>query len=207
MRPSREGYPSIAFTLFMILGSLFFAPIVALFLVPMLLFVVWYYRDPERSPEGEGYLSPSDGVVTRVERGEYPAIGKALRISISTGVMDVHVNRSPCAGSVGRLVRFPAKMSVGTASSAPRKWEKIIVEIFTNRGPVTVTHSAGFPGRNISCGLMKGRELERGGRYAVIASGARTDLYLPPDTEPCAAEGGNVFAGRTVLALINHGGQ
>ncbi|MFA7621009.1 MAG: phosphatidylserine decarboxylase, partial [Aminobacteriaceae bacterium] len=89
----------------------------------------------------------------------------------------------------------------------PRKWEKIIVEIFTNRGPVTVTHSAGFPGRNVTCGLMKGRELERGGRYAVIASGARTDLYLPPDTEPCAAEGGNVFAGRTVLALINHGGR
>ncbi len=207
MRPSKEGYPPIAFILFMILGSLYFAPIVALFLVPMLLFVVWYFRDPERRPEGEGYLSPSDGVVTGVVRGEYPAIGKALRISISTGVMDAHVNRSPCAGTVGRLVRFPAKMRVGTASSAPRKWERIIVEISTDRGPVTVTHSAGFPGRNVSCGLTKGRELDRGARYAVIASGARTDLYLPPDAEPCAAEGDRVFAGRTVLAPISHGGR
>ena len=51
MKLAREGYPLIAFTVFMIIGSVFFAPPVPLFLLPVLGLVVWFFRDPERFPD------------------------------------------------------------------------------------------------------------------------------------------------------------
>lgn len=207
MRMAREGVPALAFISFMIAGSLYFAPPVALFLAPLLPFVFWFYRDPERQPDGEGCLSPVDGVVTGIESGEYPSVGKAMRISLATALTDAHVLRSPCSGRVDRLVRFPRKLPIGTPSNAARRWERVVVELSTDCGPILIAHTAGFPGRNVVCRLARGSWLERGGGYGIIPSLARTEIYLPPGTDILVEEGRRVFAGKTVLGFPAAGSE
>src|SRR5947209_6850218 len=71
--------------------------------LPVLLavFFLWFFRDPERAiPTGAGEIvSPGDGVVTEADWIETSG-GSRLRLSIFLNVFDVHVNRSPVAGTV-----------------------------------------------------------------------------------------------------------
>src|ERR1017187_3792680 len=70
---------------------------------PLLLaaFFLWFFRDPRRTIPSVpgGIVSPADGVVTEAEWVETTQ-GSKLRISIFLNVFDVHVNRSPIAGTV-----------------------------------------------------------------------------------------------------------
>jgi phosphatidylserine decarboxylase precursor-related protein len=72
----------------------------ALAALPPWLFVVWFFRDPERHPpEPEGlWVAPADGTVKDVEEVEEPSfVGeRALRIGIFLSPLDIHVNRAPC---------------------------------------------------------------------------------------------------------------
>ena len=71
--------------------------------VPLLLaaFFLWFFRDPERViPTEPGLIvSPGDGMVTEAVRFE-TTDGPRQRISIFLSVFDVHVNRSPIAGTI-----------------------------------------------------------------------------------------------------------
>ena len=72
-------------------------------IIPVLLaaFFLWFFRDPERAiPGGPGLIvSPGDGLVTQTVRVE-TLDGPRQQISIFLSVFDVHVNRSPIAGTI-----------------------------------------------------------------------------------------------------------
>src|SRR5580698_6784537 len=77
-------------------------------IAPFLLafFFLWFFRDPERTIPGEdgAIVSPADGKITDVSP---LTVGNAryTRISIFLNVFNVHVNRSPIAGTI-RDVRY-----------------------------------------------------------------------------------------------------
>ncbi len=205
MKLAREGYPLIAFTVFMIIGSVFFAPPVALFLLPVLGLVVWFFRDPERFPDGEGFLSPADGRIVEIEQADLPFTGKAWKIGIFMNPLSVHVNRSPCAGTVEHLEYVPGKKWMAFAPKASEVNERMLVGISTEYGPVLLVQIAGFLARRIVCRLRKGDRLERGQRYGMIKMGSKVDVYLPAKTRLAVAKGQQVFAGRTVLGGVSCG--
>src|SRR6195256_6303525 len=61
------------------------------------LFCLYFFRDPDRTvPSGDVAVSPADGKVVAV-KSESPTL---MRISIFLNVFDVHVNRSPIAGTI-----------------------------------------------------------------------------------------------------------
>jgi len=66
-----------------------------------------FFRDPERplEPDPQLVYAPADGFVTDVEEAHEAWIpgGEALRISTFLSIHNVHVNRSPVAGTSGRL--------------------------------------------------------------------------------------------------------
>ena len=86
----------------------FFTKVWFLTLPPLLLalFFLWFFRDPARTiPGAPGLIvSPADGVVTEAEWVE-TTLGSRLRVSIFLNVFDVHVNRSPVAGTIS-LVQY-----------------------------------------------------------------------------------------------------
>ena len=83
--------------------------------------ILAFFRDPERVvPRGDALiLSPADGTVTQISevepplelRGEEGGLGyePVTRISIYLSIFDVHINRSPCAGTVGTMSYVPGK--------------------------------------------------------------------------------------------------
>lgn len=205
MKLARDGYPLIAFTGFMILGSFFFAPPVAFFLLPVLGLVVWFFRDPERIPDGEGFLSPADGRIVEIEHADLPFTGKAWKIGIFMNPLSVHVNRFPCAGTVEHLEYVPGKKWMAFAPKASEVNERLLVGISTEYGPVLLVQIAGFLARRIVCRLRKGDRLERGQRYGMIKMGSKVDVYLPAKTRIAVAKGQQVFAGRTILGGVSCG--
>ena len=94
--------------LFLIAGALVsaFFKIFALLAVfaGLILFCLWFFRDPERKPPADPSFvsSPTDGTVTLVDEVEEEQFFKRRmkRVSIFLSVFDVHVNRTPIAGEV-----------------------------------------------------------------------------------------------------------
>src|SRR3974377_1543648 len=65
-------------------------------------FCLYFFRDPERAvPQGPVAVAPADGKVVAV-KPEGPSVN---RVSIFLSVFDVHVNRSPIAGTI-RAVEY-----------------------------------------------------------------------------------------------------
>jgi len=195
----RDGYPLIAFVAFMLLGSLYFAPMVGLFLAPLLGLVVWFFRDPERVPDGPGFLSPADGKVVEVMETDHPFTGKAVKVGIFMNPLDVHVNRVPCDGTVEWMEYIPGRKWMAFEPKASELNERMCVGLSTGYGPVLLVQVAGFLARRIVCRLRKGDRLVRGDRFGMIKMGSKVDVYLPAGVRMKTSVGKKVFAGRTVL--------
>ena len=77
---------------------------------PLLILTLWsiyFFRDPPRGvPQEEGLLiAPADGLVQMIVEAVAPVelgLGEEplTRVSIFLSVFDVHINRTPCAGTI-----------------------------------------------------------------------------------------------------------
>src|SRR5262249_24193645 len=141
------------------------------------LFVLYFFRDPERrAPGGEGLiLAPADGRVTSVERNAGGA-----RVSIFLSLFDCHINRSPVAGVVQRARHTPGRFRPAYHPRAGLENERKHLEIRSDRGTNGVTQVAGVVARRIVCSKKPGDAVRRGERIGLIRFGSRTDLHLPP---------------------------
>ena len=87
------------------------------------LWVMWFFRDPERrwGSGDELILAPADGKVVGIVETDEPAFlgGLAIRISIFMNVFDCHVNRYP----VGGTRRVPVLQSRQVPERGRRKGE------------------------------------------------------------------------------------
>ena len=73
-----EGYKF--FIIFFITSVLlgFIIPLLGLLGFLLTVFVLWFFRDPERMPPSiEGVVSPADGVICKIDKVSSPKIGRA----------------------------------------------------------------------------------------------------------------------------------
>ncbi len=161
------------------------------------LFVAFFFRDPERrSPEGEGLvLSPADGQVTTVESS--PA---GTRISIFLSLLNCHINRAPVSGVVREARHTAGRYRPAWQARASLENERNHLEIQSGAGHYGVTQVAGVLARRIVCTKRPGDRVQRGERIGMIRFGSRTDLRLPPGTDPLVSVGDRVRAGISILA-------
>lgn len=167
--------------------------------------VALFFRDPERPLLADPALlySAADGVVKSVERVRDPWLpeGEALRISTFLSVFDVHVNRSPVAGTLRRTesIRGHFKPAFMSSASNENRRDRLLVE--TARGPVVVVLAAGILARTISRWVEVPDRVAAGERVALIHFGSRTDVLIAADAaDPIVAPGTRVRAGRTPIA-------
>lgn len=195
-----------------VLAVCFFAsvallPPVSLVFGALLLFSLYFFRDPERQPPRDETLavSPADGVVVEVkETGEDQFLNRPVkRVTIFLSVFDVHVNRSPIAGEIthsepmtGRFLdaRNPASSEV----NARRTWA------IQGRGvTIVVRQITGAIARRICAWKQVGDVVERGERFGMIRFGSRTEVDLPLDTEILVKPGDRVRGGETAVARLS----
>ena len=181
-------------------------------LVPFVLgvgFCTWFFRDPARTvpPDPRAIVSPADGrvvAVTPVDEDQF-LHAPTTRVSIFMSPLDVHVNRSPVAGTI-ELVRHTAgRFRAAFADKASLDNERNAVLLTTRAGRFLVVQIAGAMARRIVCRRQVGDHLARGERFGMIMFGSRVDLFLPPGVRPAVSRGDRVRAGHTVVAELPAG--
>lgn len=174
-------------------------------LPPLLLalFFLWFFRDPERIvPEEPGLIvSPADGKVTEVARIQ-TLQGERIRLSIFLSVFDVHVNRSPLAGTVSE-VRYQKGQYLNALNPASaEKNEQNSVTVRGDYFDVSFKQIAGLLARRIVFLPSKGDFVARGQRVGLIKFGSRVDVLLPGHANVRVALGERVKGGSSILADV-----
>lgn len=209
-----EGYPFI--------GAFAFASIILFWIWGPLgwlgtLATIWcayFFRDPPRvTPVRDGLVvAPADGRVSQVTSAVPPqelSIGnKPLpRISIFMSVFDCHVNRSPVAGKIEKIIYQPGKFFNADLDKASADNERNSLVIGTAGARVAVVQIAGLIARRIVCFVQVGQSINTGERFGMIRFGSRLDIYLPEGVPPLVAVGQTSISGETVLADLRGAGE
>jgi len=165
------------------------------------LFVLYFFRDPERTPpdDPDKIVSPADGRVMEIveeTRGGKPS----RRISIFLSIFDVHVNRSPVAGRITAIEYRNGKFHAAMQGKASRENEQNAFHVETDHGEVVFTQIAGLIARRIVCWKSKGDSVARGERVGMIRFGSRMDILLPEAVEILVRTGEHVAGGSSALA-------
>ncbi len=172
------------------------------------LWCAYFFRDPERfPPPGKGLvIAPADGRISAIEEVVSPKeldldSEKRTRISIFLSVFDVHINRSPVAGKITKIVYVPGKFLNAELDKASEENERQCLTLETGNGTrVGCVQIAGLIARRIVTFVQQGATVEAGERFGLIRFGSRTDIYLPPGTKPAVSVGQTAIGGETVLA-------
>ncbi len=203
MKLARDGLPTIFGLAFMVIGGKFISPWISVVLAFPLMLALWFYRDPERTPEKpSGWLSPADGRVVEIEEAEHEYTGKVIKIGIFMSGLDVHVNRFPTAGKVEYVKYVPGKKWFAIAPKASEVNERLYVGAQSENGRFLLVQIAGILARRIVCRANKGDRLDRGQRYGMIKLGSKVDIYLPPAVSPAVEINSRVVAGETVIGVV-----
>jgi phosphatidylserine decarboxylase len=204
----REGYPFIAGFAVATLVLFWLWPPLGWLGVIATLWCVYFFRDPPRiTPIREGIVVvPADGRVCQVVNAVPPrelGLGEQPlpRVSIFMSVFDCHINRSPVAGRIERIVYRAGKFVSADLDKASEDNERNAFVIVTGSGQrLAVIQIAGLIARRIVCFARDGDSLGAGQRIGMIRFGSRVDVYLPEGTRVLAGEGQIAIAGETVIA-------
>jgi phosphatidylserine decarboxylase len=165
------------------------------------LFVLYFFRDPEREipRDPEAVVSPADGRVTVVRQEELD--GKpGQRISIFLSVFDVHVNRAPVSGTIAALDYRRGSFHGALFERASAENEQNVIRIVTPRGDMVFKQIAGLIARRILFWKAQGDAVAIGDRVGMIRFGSRVDVWLPPAAHISVRPGDTVRGGASVLA-------
>src|SRR5215470_17488019 len=203
-----EGYPFVGAVALVALILLWLWPPLGWLAVVATLWCAYFFRDPRRvTPKRDGMLvSPADGTVSRVAEvvppkelglGERPLI----RVSIFMSVFNCHVNRSPLAGRIERMVyRKGAFLSADLDKASEDNERNMLVITTPGATRVGVIQIAGLVARRIVPFVREGDVVAAGQRIGMIRFGSRVDIFLPPGVPALVGEGQTAIAGETVIA-------
>ncbi len=181
-----------------------FTGVWALAVLPLLLaaFFAWFFRDPERQiPQTPGAIvSPGDGKVTDIVTVEVNGVPRT-RISIFLNVFNVHVNRSPIAGTIRQAEYRKGKFGNAMGAVSAEANEQNIVTVEGEGQTVIFKQIAGLLARRIVFTKRVGDQVARGERVGLIKFGSRVDVIFTSAADVAVKIGDHVAGGSTVLAV------
>ncbi len=207
---AREGFPFIfiGIGITVIFAALGWATLTVI-TVLLTLFVIYFFRDPERHPSKaeNAVMSPADGRILEIKRvaGEdNPLDQVSTKVSIFMNVFNVHVNRIPIKGSVKRISYHPGKFLSADLdkASAQNENNRITLQMDDAR-EILVIQIAGLVARRIACWIQNGDRVETGQRFGLIRFGSRLEVFLPEGSNIAVQVGQKVKAGETVIGHLS----
>lgn len=198
----KDGYKFAAAPLVLGIVALIFYWIgLGSILVVLGLFVLFFFRDPQRTPpaDPDTIVSPADGRVMEIVE-ELRESKPGRRISVFLSIFDVHVNRSPVAGRITAIEYRTGKFYAAMRGRASAENEQNAFHVATERGEVVFKQIAGWVARRIVCWKAVGDSVLRGERVGMIRFGSRMDIWLPEGVEILVRPGQHVAAGSSAIA-------
>ncbi len=182
-------------------------PLAAGVLGALTLFLLQFFRDPERHPEGgeETIVSPADGTVLSVAEAPEAPSGARRRLSVFMSVFNCHVNRAPVTGRLGDYAYVRGRKDAAFSDKASLENEQNRITLVGPGGSLTFKQIAGALARRIVFYPRVGDELVRGQRIGLIRFGSRCDLFVPDGAEILVGPGDRLKAGRTAIARWTRG--
>ena len=173
----------------------------AVFFLLLGLFVLYFFRDPERQipSDPRAVVSPADGHVVVVTQEALD--GRAgQRISIFLSIFDVHVNRAPVSGTIAGLEYRKGSFHGAMFAKASAENEQNVIRMATEHGDIVFKQIAGLIARRILFWKQRGETVAIGDRVGMIRFGSRVDVWLPPNAEITVRPGDVVHGGSSILA-------
>ncbi len=156
--------------------------------------MLWFFRDPERTPGPGRILSPADGVVQSID----PWPDGRTRVAIFMSPLNVHVNRAPLAGTVTSVEHVSGGFLPAFDKDSDKN-ERVVWHLDTALGDLELVQIAGAVARRIVPYLAAGAKVTRAERIGLIRFGSRVDVYLPEGIAPAVSVGQKTVAGVTGL--------
>ncbi|MBM3162815.1 MAG: phosphatidylserine decarboxylase [Chlorobi bacterium] len=205
------GYPTIlktALAAMLLAGSTallswHLLPPILLLCMVLLLFTLYFFRDPERTPadEAEAIVAPADGKILLVRKVDNSFTGpSSTLVSIFMSPFNVHVNRIPVDGTVTLLAYHQGTFMMAFDHRSLESNEKMDIGIENSSVKILCSQVSGFFARRIVCALQEGDRVERGKRFGMIRFGSRVDLVVPAHATVSVKPGERIKAGECVIA-------
>ncbi|MTI84227.1 MAG: phosphatidylserine decarboxylase family protein [Firmicutes bacterium] len=204
----KDGIPYIAVLIILCLFFYFLHPVLALIPAGLLLFVVFFFRNPPRQiPENDQHiLSPADGKIMEIKEIKDTVFfgGKVTKITIFLSVFNVHVNRAPIKGKITHTEYRPGKFLPAFKGHASDVNERNTIGIENEHLKVMVHQITGFIARRIVFYHKKGDFLSQGSIFGMIKFGSCTEIVIPAHVKTVAQKGQKVKAGISVLGVLRN---
>lgn len=162
-----------------------------------------FFRDPERFPPAEAgaIVAPADGRVVRIG----PAVDgrRGTEVSIFLSLLDVHINRAPCAGRIQEVLPKRGSFRVAWKAEASHGNAQTLIHLKGDLGDIFVRQVAGMLARQIVTWVRPEQEVQAGQRIGMIRFGSRVDLLLPEEVRPRVQIGDQVRGGETIIGVVS----
>ncbi len=212
---AKEGYTIIATTagISLVLSMIGFwlgnrwSWVLYVLAVVLMLFVLNFFRDPERStPTGADLLiAPADGKVVQIvqlENAKY-IDGPATQVSIFLSAFDVHVNRIPLGGVVEYVHYYPGEYLLAWHEKASELNEQSQFGLRHESGTkILFKQITGYVARRIVYHISEGDTVTAGNRFGMMKFGSRMDIIVPANVELDVKVGQRTVAGETIMGRV-----
>lgn len=174
--------------------------------------VAGFFRDPRgRRPattDPRDLISPADGKISAIEHLESHEATDgeaAIVVRIFLSVLNVHINRTPCDGTVEKVTHRPGKyLDARSAESAKVNESNLVVLRCAEDEPIGIKQISGAIARRIVCPITIGQRLKRCERFGMIKFGSTTELIVRDreGVKTMVSVGDNVRGGIDVLVTL-----
>ena len=197
----------LAILFFLVLVSWFFSAWLSLFFFVLILYTLFFFRDPDRNipADRNAVLAAADGTVTDISEVEETEVLKTRmrRVGIFLSIFDVHTNRAPIEGRITYRQHHEGLCLDARSQDCSEKNEAMTWGIENPRVTVVVRQLTGAIARRIVAWAEVGDQLAKGERFGMIRFGSRTEVYLPLTASVLVKAGEHVAGGSTIIARLS----
>ena len=206
----KEGWKFASISLIISLVLLFISPPLATIGFLLTFFIIWFFRDPDRTTPNikNKIISPADGKICLIDKARPPKellmdSGEMFRICVFMNVFNVHINRRPVKGTIKKIVYKEGQFLNASLDKASEKNERnsLVIETEDNK-EIIVTQIAGLIARRILSFVHDKDKIDIGERFGLIRFGSRVDIYLPEGSKAAVKIGDTVKAGETIIGSL-----
>ena len=191
----------------LVLLSWFFNAWLSLFFFVLILYTLFFFRDPDRNipADRNAVLAAADGTVTDISEVEESEVLKTRmrRVGIFLSIFDVHTNRAPIEGRITYRQHHEGLCLDARSPDCSEKNEAMTWGIENPRVTVVVRQLTGAIARRIVAWAEVGDQLAKGERFGMIRFGSRTEVYLPLTASVLVKAGEHVAGGSTIIARLS----